>query len=235
MAGRFIGNRPVTRRFFGNQPIRARYFGNQLVWSAHRIGDHFNRPDAPTLGPDWTDHGPSSTYKAGVVNGMCRLAVPDGLVGLSLITSRQRYNAETLDKDDGYIEFRIGTQGSGPSITGDLCRTTVFGRLSNNGFTHGVGVGVDSSTIRIVRRVNNTETVMENCGAFAAGDIIRYHFQGDLHTVRRNGRFAGEWEDTGRTAARGAGNRSLGLVVMASKDLLGPRRFGPALDYIDMG
>lgn len=234
MARRYFGDQPVARRYFGSIPIKARYFGDQLVWSSARIGDHFNRPDAPTLGPDWTDHGPSATYKAGVVNGMCRLAVPDGLLALALITSRQRYNAAILDKDDGYIEFRIGSQGSGPSITGDLCRTTVFARVSNNGFTHGVGIGLDSSTLRIVRRVNNTETVTENCGAFSAGDIIRYDFRGDLHTVRRNGKFAGEWEDTGQTAARGPDYRSLGLAVMASKDILGPRRFGPAIDYIDM-
>ncbi|MFA5707949.1 hypothetical protein [Mycolicibacterium sp.] len=235
MPNRYIGGKLVRRRYFGDREIKARYLGNQLVWSASGIRDDFNRDDAPTLGAGWVDHGPASTYKAGVVNGMCRLAVPDGLLALALITSRQRCVIDTLDRDDGYIEFRVGSQGSGPSITGDLCRTTVFGRVSNAAFTHGVGIGVDSSTIRLVRRVAGSESVVENFGAFSAGDVIRHRFQGDLHTVYRNGKFVGEWDDDEQTAARGAGFRSLGVVVMASKDLLGPRRFGPALDYVEMG
>lgn len=234
MPGINLGAGGITAMMLGDNAISRAYLGETLVWSGDRIRDDFNRADG-AMGANWTDHGPSSTYKAGVVNAQCRLALPDGLLAETLLTSRQRYSADIADNDDAYLEFRVGSQGSGPSLTGDLCKTTVFYRLSNNGFTHGVGVQLDSSTLRIVRRVANTETVMATCGSFAAGDIIRMKPAGNLHTLRRNGSFAGEWNDTGATAAKGSGNRSLGVVVMASKDLLGPRRFGPTLDYVEMG
>lgn len=234
MPGIMLGNTAVKAIMLGNTAIKRVYQGNTLVWSANRIRDDFNRADG-ALGANWADHGPSTTYKAGVVNQQCRLALPDGLLSEALLTSRQRYTAATADDDDAYLEFRVGSQGSGPSITGDLCKTSVFYRLSNAAFTHGVGVQLDSSTLRIVRRVANAETVMATCGSFAAGDIIRLTPSGNLHTLRRNGGFAGEWNDSAATAAKGSGNRSLGVAVMASKDLLGPRRFGPSIDYVEMG
>lgn len=206
-----------------------------LLWTRSLMRDDFNRDDADTLGPDWTDHGPSSNYKAGIVTNQLRLALPDGLVAAPLLTSRARYNAMVAPDDDYELEFRIGSQGSGPSITNDLSKTTVWARVSNTGFTHGVGVQLDSSTLRIVRRVNNTETVMvPNAGTFAAGDTVVMRGVGNLHTLRRNGSFGGEWDDDTASAASGADYRSLGVTVMASKDLLGPRRFGPTIDWIEV-
>lgn len=206
-----------------------------LLWSRSGIRDDFNRDDAATLGSGWTDQGPSSTYKAGIVDGQCRLALPDGLVSSTLLTSHARYNVATAPNDDYELEFRVGSQGSGPSITGDLARTQVFARVSNSGFTHGVGVQLDSSTLRIVRRVLSINSVMApDCGAFGAGDTINMKGVGNLHTLRRNGRKVGEWNDSTGTASKGGGFRSLGVVVMASKDLLGPRRFGPTIDWVSL-
>lgn len=226
---------PVQRIVHNGVDIRQVWRNGVLLWSAASLRDDFNRPDAATLGADWTDHGPSSDYKAGIVNGQMRLALPDGLISAPLLTSRVRYNAEVAPADDYELEFRIGSQGAGPSLTGDLAKTQVFARVSNSGFTHGVGVQVDSSTLKIVRRVNNTDTlVVPNAGSYAIGDVIVLRGVGNLHTLRRNGSFAVEWNDAGGTASKGAGFRSLGAVVQASKDLLGPRRFSPTIDYVEL-
>lgn len=205
-----------------------------LLWSRGGIRVNFDGPDAATLAPDWTDYGPSSTYKAGIVDGQCRLALPDGLVSSPLLSSHQRYNVATAPNDDYELEFRVGSQGNGPSITGDLSRTLVFARVSNGSFTHGVGVQLDSSTLRIVRRVLSINTVMFSGGSFGAGDTINMKGVGNVHTLRRNGSKVGEWNDSTGTASKGATFRSLGVVVMASKDLLGPRRFGPTIDWVSL-
>ncbi|MBP3086973.1 DUF7257 domain-containing protein [Mycolicibacterium fortuitum] len=225
---------PVQRIVHNGADIQQVWRNGVLLWSRAGIRVNFDGPDAATLAPDWTDYGPSSTYKAGIVDGQCRLALPDGLVSSPLLSSHQRYNVATAPNDDYELEFRVGTQGSGPSITGDLSRTLVFARVSNGSFTHGVGVQLDSSTLRIVRRVLSINTVMFSGGTFGAGDVINLKGVGNLHTLRRNGSKVGEWNDSTGTAAKGAGYRSLGVVVMASKDLLGPRRFGPTIDWVQL-
>ncbi|MEU9805413.1 hypothetical protein [Mycobacterium sp. NPDC050853] len=234
MPGINLGAAGIKAMMLGGKAIPRAYLGNTLVWSANRIRDDFNRPDGD-LGANWAISASIDDYKPGVVSNVCRLAVPDGLLALQLNGAHARYSAKTLDRDDGYVEFRIGSQGSGPSLTGDLCKTTVLGRGSNTAITGGVGVQMDSSTLRIVRRVASLDVVVRPMGTFGAGDVIRHTFVGNLHTFRRNGSLLEEWDDTGNTAAKGPGNRSLILSVMGSKDLLGPRRFGPALDYVEMG
>ncbi|WP_166905901.1 hypothetical protein [Mycobacterium sp. DL440] len=230
----FGGTHPVLALKHGGIDYQKLYLGSTLIWSKSGIRDTFDRDDAATLGSAWTDHGPSATYKAGIVNGQCRLALPDGLVSSPLLTSHARYNAAVAPGDDYELEFRVGSQGSGPSITGDLPRTQVFARVSNSGFTHGVGVQLDSSTLRIVRRLLSINTVMVSGGTFGAGDTINLKGVGNVHTLRRNGSRVGEWNDSTGTASKGSGYRSLGVVVMASKDLLGPRRFGPTLDWVEL-
>ncbi|SKS04661.1 Uncharacterised protein [Mycobacteroides abscessus subsp. abscessus] len=93
---------------------------------------------------------------------------------------------------------------------------------------------MDSSTLRIVRRAG-VDTVVKTIGTFGAGDVIRHNFVGNVHTFRRNGSLLEEWNDENATAPKGTGNRSLIISVQGSKDLLGPRRFGPAIDYVEMG
>ncbi|OMB79300.1 DUF7257 domain-containing protein [Mycolicibacterium conceptionense] len=231
----FGGTHPIQALKLADIDFQKLCLGSTILWSKSSIRISFDGPDAATLGVDWVDYGPSSTYKAGIVNGQCRLAIPDGLISLPLLTSRQRYNAAQAPNTDYELEFRVGSQGSGPSITGDLSKTQVFARVSNTAFTHGVGVQLDSSTLRIVRRVSNTDTIMlNNGGTFAAGDTINLKGVGNLHTLRRNGSRVGEWPDTTGTAASGPGYKSLGVVVMGSKDLLGPRRFGPTIDWVEL-
>ncbi|SLE68159.1 Uncharacterised protein [Mycobacteroides abscessus subsp. massiliense] len=232
MPGIYLGGTAIKAMMLGEKAITRAYLGETLVWSANRIRDDFNRADGD-LGVNWVISPSIDGYKPSVVGNVCRLGVPDGLVSLQLNGAHARYVA-ALDRDDGYVEFRIGSQGSGPSLTGDLCRTTVLARGSNNAVTGGVGVQMDSSTLRIVRRAG-VDTVVKTIGTFGAGDVIRHNFVGNVHTFRRNGSLLEEWDDENATAPKGTGNRSLIISVQGSKDLLGPRRFGPAIDYVEMG
>ncbi|ORA38129.1 DUF7257 domain-containing protein [Mycobacterium aquaticum] len=222
----------VTIKRDGQDIVEIRRDG-QLLWSTSSLGDYFDRDD---LGANWVHYGPASDYVAGIVDGSLRLDIPDGLLAAALKTDRVRLNTGTTGADDYYLEFRIGSQGSGNSITNTQHRTQVFARVSNGAFTHGVGVELLNSKLAIVRRVAGTDTIMvPDCGAYAAGDICRLSGVGNLHTLRRNGKFAGEWPDNAGTAAKGAGYRSIGARVDASKDALGPRRFSPTIDWIVAG
>lgn len=233
MPGLYIGSAPVQGLYIGATPVQQLYKGSTLVWSRSGVRDDFNRDD---LGATWTHYGPANDFVADIVNGMLRLDIPDGQVAVALKTDRIRFNAAKVSGTDYYLEFRVGTQGSGDSITGTKHRTQVFARVSDGAFTHGVGVELLNSKLAIVRRVANVETIMvPDCGAFAAGDIIGMRGVGNLHTLRRNGQFAGEWPDTAATAASGPGYKSIGARVDASKDLLGPRRFSPGIDWIEAG
>lgn len=206
----------------------------ELYWSSSILRDDYTRDD---LGGQWTHYPvPNATYRADIVNGALRMDIPDGLIGLDLQTDRVRFNAAQVPQDDYYAEFRIGSQGSGNSITGTAHRTDVFARVSNAAFSHGVGVRLLNSQLSIVRRVLGIDTVMEpDCGAFTVGDTVRLAGVGDVHTLRRNGTVVGVWNDIGHTAARGSDNRSIGVRVDGSKDALGPRRFSPAIDWIEAG
>lgn len=208
--------------------------GATLIWSGSGLRDDFNRTD---LGADWIHYGPAGDYVADIVNDMLRLDIPDGLLAVPLKTDRVRLNTAQVSGTDYYLEFRVGSQGSGDSpFLGNKHRTQVFARVSDGAFTHGVGVDLYGSQLGIVRRVSNTDTIMvPNFGAFTAGDTIRMTGVGNLHTVRRNGQFAGEWNDSAATAASGAGYKSIGVRVDASKDTLGPRRFSPGIDWIEAG
>lgn len=206
--------------------------GSELIWSSATLRDDFNRDDGD-LGDDWTSYG-IHTYKLGVVTKACRMAIPDGLVSLALNTDRARFNAAVAAADDYELEFRIGSQGASDSITGTKHRTQVLARVINSSLTHGVGVDLYASQASIFRRVTGLDTIMEPCGAFAAGDVGIMRGVGNLHSLYINGEFRGEWDDSAATAAKGSDYRSLAVRCDGSKDLLGPRRFSPSLDYVQL-
>ena len=66
--------------------------------------------------------------------------------------------------------------------------------------------------------------------------MLRLTPSGRLFTLSRNGRWFGEWNDSGNTSQLGGGYRSVLLSYMGSKDgPIGTRQFSPALDYIEAG
>lgn len=249
------GGTPLVDIRRGSSLINQVRRGSTIVWSRSTVvgglipvgglvRDDFNRDNADTLGTAWTSHGPSGDKLIGIENSFARLKLDDVVIGgfWSFRTSRVRYNAATLSSDDGYVECRMSTRGNGVTVDGITSivglvgyRSQLFGRLSNAAFTHGVGIHMSAGHVWIVRRVNNVEALMADGGTFQAGDVLRLTFVGNLHTLSRNGTQVAQWNDTGSSASRGATFRSMGIVGEGAKELLGPRRFSPAFDYVEVG
>ncbi|WNM74930.1 glycosyl hydrolase [Gordonia phage MossRose] len=223
-----LGSTPITSVKLGSTDIREIRLGSTLVWSRSSLRDDFNRDNSVGLGANWTNHGPaSSPYYASVLNNYARLNIPDGLISLSLQTSRWRYTAAVMPSDNGRIETRVAVKGD----NGWDRITQLFGWLSTD-FASGVGIRLDGSIPSIVRRVSGTETVMASGTTYNAGDVLQLRKNGTVYSLYRNGTFVVQWNDSGNTAVTGAGNRSLGVVFTGTKDTLGPRRFSAALDYV---
>lgn len=240
MPGRRSGTTLITARMLGSQPITKRYLGSTLIWATTRVRDSFDGPDMDLDDTGrYTDIGSSTDYKIAIHDGVCRLDLPDGLLVQAMRSSKARHVTQHPN-DNGYIECRPATKGNGtpPIFSGATYITEVFRRCNNTGSTHttGVGMRLRESQLFIVGR-NNLGLALEkaSCGSFAANDILRLTSVGNVHTVTRNGNPVGTWTDTDGLAPGGAANRSVMIRCDASKDLLGPRRFSPALDYIEFG
>lgn len=232
-----LGSTTITALRLGSTEITQVRLGSTLIWAKTNVRDDFNRDDQVGLGPNWADHGTATNeFRAGISQNTARAQVPDALFDIvqPVRFSRWRYSAATVPSDNGYVEFRIGNAGA---ITADHI-TQVYGRLSNGGWTHGVGVQLDSGLLRIVRMVGGTETIMASsaagAGNYASGDIIRLTFNGQVFSLYRNGTLVAGWTDTGSSAV-GAGYRSLGIRVTGSKDFFGPRRYSASIDYVEAG
>lgn len=237
MVGISLGSTSIIDIRRGTTLINEVRRGSTLVWARTSIFDDFERDDADTLGADWTYSG-STTHKLGINSGTARVKIPDGLIGgfFSLETSRAWFNVDTASDDDGFVECQpgsLGSSASGGSPGGYY--TQVFGRLSNAAFTHGVGIYLVAGQCGIVRRVASSDSNRASGGAFQAGDVLRLTYVGNVYTLTRNGSQVAEWDDSGATASVGAGYRTLGIRGDGAKDLLGPRRFSPALNYVTMG
>lgn len=235
--GLYHGSTPITGLYRGSTPITALYRGSVKIWSRNRIFDNFSgaNMDLEDTGR-WVDLGPSTDYKAAIVDGVMRLGLPDGLLAATNRFSRARFTSVQHPSDDGYIECRAATKGNGSPPFGGASATTIVYRRSNNtgtGHTHGVGIGMRESKLFIALRASSIDAEMVQCGSFGAGDIFRLKQIENVHTMFRNGQIVGVWPDTNNLAAKGLNYRSMVVRVDASKDLLGPRRFSPALDYVE--
>lgn len=201
--------------------------------------DDFNRVDAATLGSSWTDLGPSTDYKLGIENGLARVKIPEGLIGgfFDLRTSNARYNVGTLSSGNGYIECRPGSRGDGYSATSlSGFSTTVYARVNNTGTTlsNGIGIGMQAGTCYIATLLGTTYTRRVEGGTFQAGERLRLSFAGNVFTLFVNGVQRCVWTDSSNVMSNTASFRSLGVGSLGGKDVLGPRRFGPSLDYVSL-
>lgn len=233
-----FGSDQVSAMKLGTDDVSAVYLGSDLAWAKTSIYQTFDVADTDNLTAlGWVSHGGAGSYDIGVVSGTARVAVPSGFgsgfVGLN--TDRVRYADHVAPGDNGYIQFRVATVGASDSVSSDKYVTQVFGRGSNAAATDGAGVQLQNSILRIVRRAASTDTVVKEAGSFAAGDILRLTFVGDLYTLTRNGAFAAEWEDTGSTVSVGSGFRSLLMRMDGTKELTNTRYFSPAIDYVEYG
>lgn len=234
----YLGSTGITAIKHGALNITNAYRGSVPVWSASSIRDDFDRADASTLGDNWTDEGSSTDYKIGITDERSRVQIPDGIIGgfWDYRISRMRWNAETLSGDDGFVEARVATSGDNASATSLVgYRTDVMGRVSNDDFSDGVGFRLNAGQCWIVSRIDDSDDERADGGPYQPGDVIQMTFTSNTHRLFINGEQVAVWEDEDPLAASGSGYRSLGIRQEGAKDLLGPRRFSPALDYVMMG
>lgn len=167
-------------------------------------------------------------YVIGIVNQAARMQVPDGLMSLDKTTGRMRHPT-LLTSDDGFVQVQVAEAGA-PGFA-----TQVFRRYANDGTgARGVGMDLRDSMVSIVRRVGGVDTmVMPNLGSFGPATDLRLNQVGNVHTLVRDGVPLGSWNDATATAAKGATNRSVAMVMTGAKELLGQRRFSPSLNWIE--
>lgn len=167
-------------------------------------------------------------FAIGAVGGAAKLIIPDGLMSLNLTTGQFRYPTQVA-ADDGYLEVEVA-EGGGAGVI-----TQVFRRYSNSGGANGVGIDLRDSAASIVRRVANVSTLVKpNLGSFIAGDRLRLVQAGNTHSLFRNGLPMGApWVDALNSAASGAANRSVAMLMQAAQPLGGARIFSPALSCIE--
>lgn len=164
-------------------------------------------------------------YIIGIIGGRARMIIADGLMSLDTRTSRFRWPTP-LTNDDGFLEVRLADAGS-PGMM-----TQVFRRYSDSGYHNGVGMQFNDSQVSIVQRLGNGDTlVAPNAASAGGGDRFRLDQVGTEHVLTKNGRTVADITLGG--AASGAGNMSVGMLMQGGKELLGQRRFSPALDYLE--
>lgn len=235
-----LGPKEITALRLGTKPVTRVMLGGKTIWNAVKVYDDFNRPNRE-LDDDgvWINHGPSLDRVASIVDGKCRIGIPDGLMDPFERISYMRFTKATSPLEDGYVEAHVATMGeSTKTFLGDInYQTHVYGRVSNTGFNNGVGIWMAASELGIVVKRNLGETVVRKFGSYAAGDIVRLQWKGTVYTMLRNGQSLGTWTDSSGQVATGTGHRSLGLRVHGAKELFGfgPRRFSAALDYVEYG
>lgn len=235
---------PLTAAPIGRVGVSRFMLGNRTVWNAVQVYDDFNHPDGPLTDYGWVSYGPSQRHLASVEDGVCRMDVPDGVIEEILApqweqTSYMRYDKATSPYEDGYVETKIAAKGdSVPSLLGESAYAThVYGRVINTGISDGVGLWLAASQVGIIVKKNLLESIVARFGAYSSGDVLRLEWDDNRYTVLRNGRAIGTWVDTQRRVETGVTHRSLALRMHGAKELLGlgPRRFSPALDYVEYG
>ncbi|UJQ86566.1 hypothetical protein SEA_PENGUINLOVER67_44 [Mycobacterium phage PenguinLover67] len=169
-------------------------------------------------------------YVIGVVGGAAKMVIPDGLMSMDPLDSRFRHPT-LLPNADGFLEVQLAQLGD-PGFA-----TQVFRRYSNDGSgDNGVGIDVRNGLAGIVRRVGGTETLVAPAlGGVGPANRLRLVQTANLHELFRDGLKIGEWNDATGTAATGAGNQSVAMVMNAAKEFGGSRLFSPALSYLEAG
>ena len=241
MTGARLGSTVITAIRQGSTVINEVRRGSTIVWQRVFIGDDFNRSDAETLGSSWTEYAnhTQNPYSLGITNNLARVQIPDDIIGgaFSLSTSLMRYNQTVGSTGEGWVECVPASLGSSKSLASPTgYHTEVYRRLSDSGFSDGVGIRLTEGICYIVSRVSGTVTVRATCGSFQPGDLLRLEeLTAYAHKLYRNGEQVGYWTDSGHVVPQRSGYGSLGVRADGAKDALGPRRFSPMLDRVAMG
>jgi hypothetical protein len=113
-------------------------------------------------------------------------------------------------------------------------RDSLYETTPSNGFEDGVGIWLEASRLLMVVRRNGVDRLVADFGNFAVGDIIRCNFAGPTYTMYCKGQRRGSWTAAVDQIAESDLNRYLGIRVHGGNESgTGPRRFSPALDYVE--
>ncbi|AKF14609.1 minor tail protein [Mycobacterium phage Baee] len=167
-------------------------------------------------------------FVIGSIGNAARMLVPDGLMSLNKQVSRVRHET-VLPGDDGFLETQIAELGDPGYVT------QLFRRYANDGSgARGVGLDFRNSQASIVRRVASADVlVAPDVASFGPGDTFRLDQLGNVHSLTKNGEPVIAWNDSTGTAASGATNRSVAMMMQSAKELSGSRLFSPSLNYVD--
>lgn len=222
-----LGGVNITALRLGATAITSLRLGSTVLWSATQIRDDFAGDGA--LSASWVLDQKSSVYEIASVGGQARINIPDGFLDVSWFRQWSRHRHIVQHPADGWLETVVANKGT-PGYD-----TIVYRRFANSGSASGVGVRFLSSHLDIMKRVGTTDTVMQDCGEFSVGDNVRLVQVGNLHTVYRNGQFAGEWNDTTGSVPNTAAQRSMAMHMSGEKPVFSPRGLSPGLDYVECG
>lgn len=228
-----LGSTLITSARLGSTLVNTMRLGSELVYAPNDMRDDFTGNDTGLNPAKWELVQGGTPYVAWIINDYCRLFIPGGLISESLRTASHKFiAAQSPDEQHQYLETRVATRGDNDSSL----YTRVWSRVNNSaGFTHGVGYEFGGSNLYIVSKVAGNDLQREYCGVYLEGDTLRMVNNVRNHSLYRNGRFVGQWDDLAASAQMGAGYTSMAITVRGLKGFLGPRRFSPGLDYIECG
>lgn len=164
----------------------------------------------------WVDEIPiiGPFIGAGVawVGSLIQFLIPDIAAILGTVTNVMRSEGTTAT-DDCYVEVVVGSIGYKGLITDVLIHYSEDGTGNQ-----GVGFRLMDSTLAIVQRSNiglgASTAVVEGCGLYQIGDVLRMESYGELHvhTLLKNGQVVGIFDDLGGLTM-GTGHRAVALSM----------------------
>jgi hypothetical protein len=172
----------------------------------------------------WVDEipiiGPFIGAGIALIGDLIQFLIPDGIAAiLGTVTSVMRSEGTTAT-DDNYVEVVVGSTGYKGLITDVL---TAY--PGNGSAAQGVGIRLMDSTLAIVQRSGGVTNVVEGCGIYQIGDVLRLENYGALHshTLFKNGQVVGIFDDLGGLTL-GAGFRTVALSMQAEVATIGGAR-----------
>lgn len=185
--------------FWGSRQVVGVYWGDVALWTMPVISI-ISDIDGGLLSEvaAWVDEipiiGPWLGAGIALIGDLIQFLLPPGIAEiLGTVTSVMRSEGTTAT-DDNFIEVTVGSTGYKGLITDVLAHYPDDGTGSQ-----GIGFRLMDSTLAIVQRAGGISTVVEGCGLYQIGDVLRFETHASLqwHQLFRNGQTVGFFDDLG--------------------------------------
>lgn len=202
--------------FWGNRQVIGVYWGDVALWVQPVIAITSDI-DGGLLSEvaAWVDEipiiGPFIGAGIAFIGELIQFLIPANIAAvLGTVTNVMRSEG-TTGTDDCYVEVVVGSMGYTGLITDVLTHYSEDGTASQ-----GIGFRLMDSTLAIVQRTGGSTGVVEGCGLYQIGDVLRFETYGSLHahSLWRNGQLVGLYDDLGGITI-GAGHRAVSLAMQA--------------------